>query len=100
MDPLIFGRNGSEENIFVLLIGFWLARLSHAIIVAVHDMEEIVQIVSGLCRGDVGTFVKLPLRHLGLPITLFFKRHPSCFSVAYPILVGLYRMSFNGVVCD
>ena len=43
-DPLVLGRKGLKNDVFVSLVGYWLARIPQTLAIAIHGVQKIIGI--------------------------------------------------------
>ena len=78
-DPLVLGRKGLNNNVFVPLVEYWLAHILQTLAIAVHGVQKIIGIIVGLHLGIVKIFVVRPPSLLCVTIVLFCRAlHAAC----------------------
>ena len=59
-DSLVLGGKGLKNDVFVPLVGYWLAHILQTLAIAVHGVQKIIGIVARLHLGIVQIFVVRP----------------------------------------
>ena len=97
-DPLVLGGKGLKNDVFVPLIGYWLAHILQTLAIAVHGVQETIGIIAGLHLGIVQIFVVRPPSLLCVTIVFLFQGIPRRLPVTDPILAGLAHELFYDIV--
>ena len=95
-DPLVLGRKGLKNDVFVPLVGYWLVHILQTLAKAVHGLKKFVGIIAGLHLGIVQIFVVRPPSLLYVTIVLIFEGIQRRLPVTDPpILPGLADVLFS-----
>ena len=94
-DSLMLGRKGLKNDVFVPLVGYWLAHILQTLALVVHGLKKMIGILAGLHLGIVQIFVVRPPSLLCLIIVLLFQGIPRRLPVTDPILPGLAMCFFT-----
>ena len=97
-DPLVLGGKGLKNDVFVPLVGYWLAHILQTLAIAVHGVQKIMEIIAGLHLGIVQIFVVRPPSLLCVTIVLLFQGISRRLPVTDPILPGLAHVPFYDIV--
>ena len=76
-DPLVLGGKGLKNDVFVPLVGYWLAHILQTLAIAVHSVQKIVGIIAGLHLGIEQIFV--------VPFVLLLYFFSRAFHAACPL---------------
>ena len=97
-DPLVLGRKGLKNDVFVPLVEYWLAHTLQTLAIAVHGVQKIIGIIAGLHLGIMQIFVVRPPSLLCVTTVLRLQGITRQLPITDPILPGLAHMVFYDIV--